>query len=281
MNDRLEIAIDAVVPRGGTAPLCLHITLEEYLCRLAYLKRKVWGLDYRLQQWNAVCIEYKKKWDQLDLQKMADSAFSNGKVTNFSYTTRDSKLENEFEMILYSISTTLSSLTRVVASFLQGRTNDHSHSKLQFSLAKYPEFSALQTIVADQFNAWGEELKARRDAATHYIMLSVSSSFIQDKKEGILNIVEVGITKEPIKHGSIWHDILPVWGDSITKSVMGQDIEEHEMFDAQKRLIIQRNKKLPKAPLMIDGEYYIQTIYENYCDYLVKVLELLKAVMMG
>lgn len=279
MDQELTQLIDSLIPRGGVKPDSIYVRLEDYLCRMSNFNRKLLGTEYRMQQWTALCKEHKIHFD--NAIKFFDSLeiHETKKYKTFNHSLRDIRLENEFETLLYSISTTLSSLVRVIACFIQNATNFHSHSKLSNLLAKHKGFEDIKSIVTDAYKLWANELTDRRDAATHNIALSVNSSIVVSKTDTVrLNksVVRVGITKEPLKYNSLWDDNLPVIGGANLLSKYGDNQEIHELLDKEERVIVRREVPLPAKPELIDGEEYVESLYKNFIEYVRMLLLSLK-----
>ncbi|CAN5604117.1 hypothetical protein BH11BAC5_BH11BAC5_37560 [soil metagenome] len=271
VND-IRVLIDNLVPRGGEKPSSVYVSLEEYLSRLANFNRKIAGINYRIQTWEKVCeeneIEFKKRLNSLDNESM--------KYKTFTLSSRDSRLESEFEVLLYSLASTLSSMTRIVGCFLEGSTQIHSHTGLSSVLSKYHNFSQTYQIAVDACSLWGDELTKRRDAATHYIALSVTS-FIQITKKG-LNLSEkcfaqIQIPKYPTKYNSLWEDVLPTLEESTYSRLVHEDGKEiHELKDQNGIIIVKREKHLEKRPELIEARQYVQNLCSSIEEYIQAIL---------
>jgi hypothetical protein len=279
MDSKIRQIIDRLVPRGGEKPGSIHVSFEDYLSRLANFNRKLAGIRYRMLCWSAICEEHKIKFDKMN--SLADSlkAFDadKPKITKLLYSSRDISLENEFEILIYSLTSTLSALTRVVACFLEKSTDLHSHSKLSTVLSKYKDFESSYLVVNNANTSWVKELTERRDAATHYIALSITASIIHSKPKSSpkeKKVLRVGITKKPIKYASIWEDEVPTSGGS-TRTTITYDngMEKHELMDLEREIVIRRDKPLENIPELIDGEEYIQNLYKDFQVYIKELLE--------
>lgn len=269
MNNDIRLLLDNLVPRGGEKPTTIYVSLEEYLSRLANFNRKIAGTNYRINCWEKICeenkVEFEKRLNSAD--NWNAFAKTDLKITNTSISSRDSRLENEFEVLLYSITSTLSSLTRIVVCFLKGSTQVHSHSSLSNILLKYPDFNTTQTIVLNACNLWADELTTRRDAATHYIALS-ATSFIQHSKSESNTIdrsfSQIQIPKYSTKYNSLWEDELPtLGGSSFVKMTYDTGDEINELKDSSGATIVKREKPLEKKPEFIEAQEYVQ----NLCCY--------------
>ena len=273
--DNIIILIDKLIPRGGEVPDSIHVSLEEYLSRLSNFNRKLVGIRYRIEVWEKLCKEHDEDFNRMvnskDPLKNADL-----KITQFNYTSRDLRIENEFEMILYSISSALSSLTRVIGSFLKGSIDIHSHSNLSRTLSKYPDFEKNNLLVIGAYNLWFKELTNRRDYATHYIALSITSSIKHSRSESNTiekNVSRIQIPKNPSKYFSLWEDELPTIGGSHSIKMLGSDgTEINELKDSENTTIVRRELPLEKQPELIDGEKYIQRLNKYFLKYIENIL---------
>lgn len=283
MNKKINKALDSLIPRGGVKPNTIHINLPTYLSRISNLNRKVLGTEYRFKQWTQLCDEHKIDFDKA-LNSSKKINFPNSNFKTFYISLVNIKLENEFESLLYSISGTLTALTRVIACFLEGATDFQSHSSLKKILAKYKKFSGIELIVTNARNSWAKDLTGRRDAAAHYIALSIQSSISRSNTNKSLSkkkLTKIGISKEVIQSISVWENLLPVLGGAQQTSMFGTDDvgnkqEIHKLLDKRNRLILQIDTPLPKKPELIDGEKYVKFIYKNYLTYLNEILSTLK-----
>lgn len=278
LND-IKLIIDKLVPRGGGKPLTIHVSLEEYLSRLANFNRKITGTYYRIDSWKKLFEENKIVFEK-QMKSMDDrDSFTSGKSEKSfkTFSFRDAGLENEFEVLLYSMTSTLSSLTRIVVCFLEGSTQSHSHSKLPNILSKYPDFNKSYSLVVDACKLWTDELTKRRDAATHYIALS-ASSFIKHSKSELDTIDKtfshLQIIKYPEKYNSLWDDELPTLGGSSQShgfdSKNGSQI--HELMDLNGVIVVRREQPLEEKPEFIECEEYLQKLCFNFEQYVKNVL---------
>lgn len=277
IDKKIEMIIDSLIPRGGEKPDSIYVSLEEYLSRLSNLNRKLHGVKYRMECWSTICEEHKIEFDKvLSRDSMKQLEKDKLKITTFSYSSIDLRLENEFEMLLYSLTSTLSALTRVVACFLKGSTQIHSHSKLCDILLKHPGFKRSCSIVANASSSWAKGLTDRRDAATHYIALSVTSSIVHSKSDSLpikKTVIRIGISKKPVKYVSIWEDVLPtIGGSSHTKISYNNKKETNELMDSKEKIIIRRESPLENPPELIDGEKYMQSLYMDFQVYIKELL---------
>jgi hypothetical protein len=283
MDKTIRKILDALIPRGGRTPNCIHVSLEDYLSRLSNLNRKLAGTRYRMIRWNAVCKEHKMSFDKEVNSVELLKSFQTSKVKTASYSTRSAAIENEFEVLLYSITSTLATLTRVVACFLKGSTQIHSHSKLPNILSKHQGFEKSQSIVANACSSWANELTERRDASTHYITLSAISSILYSKSDALptkKTILRFGVAKKSVKYVSLWEDELPTLGGYNYKSMISEESgnkqETHELLDMKMRMIVRRDTPLPTKPELVDGEKYVRGMYKSFQKYVSILLSSLK-----
>jgi hypothetical protein len=280
MEDRIAKVLDALVPRGGKKLFSLQIHLEEYLSRLANPNRKLQGTKYRMECWQRVCEEHKRRFKELAKSKRRLKAPEPSGTITSAFTLRDIRLENEFEMLLCSISSSLNALTRMVACYLKGASDLHGRSKLAAALSKQKGFKRMQVIAARASESWANEMRDRRDAATHYVALSLKSTIVRSKSGSDptrRNVSQVGIPQEPLRYVSLWEDDLPTLGGSFQKSSVtetaGSKIEIHELLDSDHRIVIRRESPLPTSPKLIDGDKYVQSTYASYQKYVHSLLK--------
>ncbi len=281
MNKEIEKLLDRLIPRGGETPNCIHVSLEEYLSRVSNLNRKLQGVKHRMNCWTELSEEHLKRFDETAGKRFKGDKIDESRITRMSFSLRDTRLENEFEMLLYSISCSLAALTRVIASFIKGSPDFHSHSKLSTLLLRHEEFKNIQETVTKALNSWAEALTERRDAATHYIALSVASSYenFKNNSASAVTISKIGISKKPLKYVSLWEDEVPVIGGAQHTSIVFDNSsevkEEHKLLDAQNRLIVQRDSQLPKKTELIDGGVFVANLYKDFQGYVEVVLSYL------
>ena len=275
MYKKIDILIDSLILRGGKKPDNIYVELEEYLTRLASLKRKILGVEFRMQCWTSICKEHKEQFDKSAAVVTPFKYPTSGLATS-TFALRDIRLENEFEVLLYSITSTLSTLTRVIASFLKGATQFHSHTKFPDVLLKYTNFKESLSIVQQATGSWIQDLTRRRDSATHYIALSIPSS-VKHIKSGTSPVEttssRIGLTKKPSRYISIWDDDLPTLGGAKRYSSISSDgSETHELRDKYDNVILKSEVPLQSIPTLIDGEEYAKTTYTNFQDYIETLL---------
>ena len=274
---RLDQYLDMLIPRGGIQPLYLYVSLEEYLSRLAVLSRKIDGVRHRKEQWDRLVGEHLVKFQGLnsEWQKLSDKIPELNGV--LSCSLRDIRVENEFEVILYSICGTLTALTKVVATFLKGNEKIHSHSKLS-SILSLHGWDSLASIVSKASNEWVEDIVSRRDAATHYVALTAESVLSYptignaSQKPYTLG---VAITKKPIKYMPLWLDNVPVIGGTANLTTHANDYSWmiKDIRDRNDQIIIKRSGKPPLLPEMIDGREYVNAAIQRLEDYIADVLK--------
>lgn len=146
-----SIALDKMIPRGGERPSLIYTSHEEYLSRLAILNRRLQAVLYRLESWQRISEEHIKLFNEKVALLNADDSFTQKGVHTFQFSLRDGKVENEFEVLLYSMVNALSSLTCVIACFFEKSTDFHSHSKLGAKLKKMKRFDKLSSVVEEAY----------------------------------------------------------------------------------------------------------------------------------
>jgi hypothetical protein len=279
MTEDIAKAIDNLVPRGGIAPACITVPLEDYLSRLSNLNRKLYGVKHRCQCWNAQCEEHLSQFEKqigFDVKKL-----STKKINKFSYSLRNTQIENEFEALLYSFTNALTSLTRVIACFMN-TSNFHSHSRLSKVLKDNSRLAHILETVTKARIDWTDELTQRRDASTHYITLSVVSTIDSTINEGELNQVKtrVGIPKTSQKFLSLWNDEIPtIGGSSTTVLTYENGTQMRELKDKNEQLILRREGTFHTVDETIDGIEYSITITRHFQSYILKILEGLHQVI--
>lgn len=275
-KDILQL-LDGLVPRGGKAPVCLHVTLEEYLARVANLYLKISGVDHRREAWTVLSKEHLDRFE-----KSAAKLFNRDLDSKFDtrgYALSDRRLANEFEMLMYSINSALEMLTRVVASFLNGATDTKRHSKMADLLAEHPQLDAIRQAVEDNSRQWIGEMKERRDAATHYIGLGIRSAKGTSTKDQSGNAnyeVSVSIPERASKKtNSVWNEDLPIAGGTEVMSLrLGPGVELQGLFDSSKQLILVRERTVEEVKMM-DGGVYVDVLYAHFQEYLKAILGML------
>ena len=96
MTNDIRLLIDNLIPRGGEKPISIYVSLEEYLSRLANFNRKIAGTNYRIYTWKKVCEE-----NEAEFQRHLNSPDNLSlKYKTYTISSRDSRIENEFEMLL-------------------------------------------------------------------------------------------------------------------------------------------------------------------------------------
>ena len=280
--DVVEKCIDDLIPRGGKKLDQITVSLEDYLSRVAMLNRKIQGVKYRKSCWDRITDEHLVKFEKMDHKSPKKNIEGvipkSGKMT-YTFSLRDIRLENEFEVLVYSVHSSITMLTRLISAFLSGKTDLHSHSKLQKSLNTTEDWPVLSAIVNKACHEWIDDLTERRDAATHYVSLTATSSVTieTDKSSGTkVQRNRVSIPKQPLKFVSVWWDDIPVLGGTLHSSTMvtnndGSIIEAHGFFDVRGDLLVRRNANLPELPELIDGRKYTYNLIRNYENYIVEI----------
>ena len=278
----IEECIDKLIPRGGEKPDQIFVSLEEYLSRISMFYRKVQGVKYRKECWDTIIKNHLDKFNKKDHRRIKNQdeeiIQKNAKMYS-SFGLRDIKLENEFEVLIYSICNSLSMLAKLISAFRRGEIDLHSHSKLQNNLNKNNDWPSLSAVVNKACHEWIDDLTMRRDAATHYVALTTISSVTTEIDKS--NVKEnqrnrVSIPKQPLKYISVWWDNIPVLGGASQSSRSlecndGNRIEAHCLFDAENNLLVRRNSNLPELPELIDGGEYVESLIKNYENYIKKI----------
>jgi hypothetical protein len=257
-----DVALDALVPRGGTAPPGTFVSLEELLSRLASLGRKLRGMRYRLKQWTEALARTRDSFDRLLPSTRLDS-LPVGASAEVAIQLFDVRLESEFESLLFSIRSMLDVLSRVVAAHLEGATDIHSYRGLQKYLRRYPSHPAGR-LMTEAMSEWGADLFARRDAGTHYLALAlVLRRTLSRTPDGVVDekVVFLGIPERPNASLPIWYDLVPILGDAPETAVQVPEGEAHGIFDGDGTLIVRHNGALPVRPPTISGEEYVERLH--------------------
>ncbi len=282
-NDhRIAQALDAIVPRGGTKPRCVHISLEDYLSRVANLHRKLQGAKYRRERWDALARKHVNKFRRLSKSVKTQIPTQPRDSMSSEFTLGDIRLENEFEVLLYSVSSSLSALTRVVASFLPGSAEQHSHSRLERVLQETAGFERLFALVSKANSSWVNDLKDRRDAASHYVALSLKSTIVRSSSgsNAKQTITQIAIPESPQRFVSVWEDSLPTIGGTshVTTSIKNAKslVVTHELFDGVGTIVLRRDVPLQPRSKLVDGGRYVERTYDTFEDYILAVLLVLE-----
>ena len=273
--DDVQDYIDLLIPRGGESPKCISVTLEEYLSRLAILYRKILGVQHRKEQWDKTVASHSDRFGQL-LDEWPTTNYVEGPKIKSSFSLRSVRLENEFEVLLFSVCGTLSMLTRVVAAFLSGNEDLHSHEKLAKVLLRRTGWSRLAEIVGKARVEWADDVFARRDDASHYIALTAPSVFHGKDKESP-SAIQAAIPRDPERFVSPWLDDVPAIGGTIimSSSITEDDgtviSETHGIYDMDGELLVKRTSPRPLLPVM-DGSAYVNETMEHLGRHIIDVL---------
>ena len=280
-SGELEKYLDLMIPRSGELPECVVISLEDYLSRLAILNRKLLGVRYRKEQWDKLVASHRTKFNQLMQEWPTTNTTEKPRVIS-GFTLRSINVDNEFEVFLFSVCSTLSMLTKLVAAFLRGNQGLHSHKTLGEVLSRRTEWTKLAQIVKEARAEWINDAFKRRDNATHYVALTAPSIF-HGKDIGLKVKIGVAIPKHPEKHVSIWMDDVPALRGTFYLSTRvteddGTISETYDLYDMDRRLLIRRVGSL-SLPTMIDGIKYVNKTMNHLENHILEVLrELYKRV---
>ncbi len=244
-------------------------------------------VEYRHEQWSSLLALAREAFGKFSAEHdggdVGDLPLGGRSV--FRISSSDVRLEGEFEATLFAVRTALDILARVVAASRQGLEHVHSYGKLAEVLARNSPTSTITALVADVATSWFQELRDRRDNASHYVGLSIESVLeIERAVDGERRRSELFVRiPKHLKKGyyvSVWHDFVPVIG-STTKTSQGltlpdgRHVEAHALYDGRGQLILRRNGALPEPEEMIDGSQYVEQLIANFMDHTCSVLEAL------
>jgi hypothetical protein len=284
MKKDINYYFDSVIPRGLKDQPNIFVTSSDYLSRIATLNSKYWGVKYRKEQWDQLyekkLLSFKK---EVGAFQKKNEGLKKGMELTSSLVFRDTTIENEFEMFIYSVSCALSTLSCFVASFLNGKTKIHSHSKLAKTMVDNGDTLKLSELILDNINDWVYDLKFRRDAATHHIALLLKSKIEQKQKDNKViakDNVFLGIPKILKKYNIICEQNIPVLGGSISKSksvtINFKEEITNEILDRNNNVIFKSNFKPELDIEYIDSFEYINSIDTKLEEYIINILKILK-----
>lgn len=283
MNKNIDYYFDAVIPRGLKDQPAIFVSQSDYLSRIANLNSKYLGTKYRKEQWDKFTTSHIKSFKKNIKSIQKSEKLEKGIVLLSSFAYRDTRVDNEFEMIIYSISCTLSALSSVIASFLKGKTKTHSHSNLSKVLNENNDIPSLSTLVRTNFDDWAHEVKLRRDAATHNIALLLKSKIDQKQKGNKIiscSQLYLAIPKAVRKYNVVWEQDIPVLGGATfkTSSIVSckGDKTTREILDNKNKVIFRSESKLEPDIELTDSIDYINSIYKKLENYIVGALRILK-----
>ncbi|WP_022950904.1 hypothetical protein [Leucothrix mucor] len=281
--------IHRIIPRSKGDQPNIYVDQQNYLSRLANLKSKYIGVEHRKEQWDFYTSSHLKEINAKTFYSLKPSSLSElpeGSVVTRSFKYRDIRLENEFQAIIYSISSALSALTYVITSFVKGSQSLHSHTKLIKILLKTSDNSILSRLIIESGESWYDELKVRRDTGTYYVSLLLKSTLehtILDGEEFFETKSILSLMKYPVKKNFLLLDDIPLLDGSEMKSkssVINGKVElEEQVLDINKQVVYQSNSQKidpidPIDPIeLIDGISYINNICFELESYVIKVLE--------
>lgn len=283
MNKGIDYYFDAVIPRGLKDQPNIFVSHSDYLSRLANFNSKYLGVKYRKEQWDKFSANHINSFKKKIKNIQRSEKLEKDMVLSSSFAYRDTRTENEFEMIIYSINCTLSALSYVISSLLTGKTKIHSHSSLAKVMNDNNDIPSLSKLVRSNFIDWAHEVKLRRDVAAHYIALLLKSRIDQKQKGN--NIISksklyLAIPKTVRKYNVVWEQDIPVLGGAIFKSfsVVTSTEEEttREILDKNNKVIFRSNLKAEPEIELIDSIEYINSVYKKLEEYIVGALKILK-----
>ncbi len=286
-SDRGEVPpiiaeLTALLPREGNKPgLKVLVSEEEYLARLASLGRKYQGVRHRHDEWGRHLTEARERFDRFREQSLDIDGLPEGAVAGVAVSFCDTRIENELEALLFAIRSTLDVLARLVAAHIPGKDGLKSYHKLRDVLHRDANGALAQAIDA-AWRGWIEDMTERRDAAGHYVALSVRSEVrttgaaaSPPTTERVFVAIPATGTKESI---SIWWTGLPLEVVNASTSYQpsgGSKIEAHGLFDTDGSLIIRRNGPLPALPGMTNADEYVETLVNSLTEHLTLILQIL------
>jgi|SRR6056297_511860 len=280
MKKTVSYHIDRNIPRSTTDQPNIPVGQREYLSRLANLNSKFLGVVHRKKQWDRYTSEHLDRIAKIsqkdDLSRYSD--LPENSIITISIEHRDVRLENEFNSLIYSISSTLSALTYVISSFIKGCSTMHSHSSLVKLLSKDNKDPELSELVIKNDEDWIDELKTRRDTATHYVSLLLKSKFIRKIENNEITNTEniLGIMTNPVKRNFLLHEDIPLLDGTKHKSqiIENNGIKEikNQIFDINGNLVYECNSENNEDIELSNARIYIDNIYENLESYIIKVL---------
>lgn len=268
----IDLALDALVPRAGAlAKSSVHVALEEYLARISSLGRKCQGLQYREESWKSLLEDVRRRFERLcgGDRVPSTAGLPDGAVMQIRVSMADQRVESEFEAVLFGIRSTLDVLARLLAAHCRGMTDLHSFHRLVERVPPDLASTPVGKIVQQSWEQWASDLTDRRNAAGHYVALSMRSEQLTTARPGITATRErvfLGIPAKPTRASvSVWETGLPFSSGNVSKVVSLEDrtVEAHGIFDGSGRLVVRRNGPLPDAPEMIDADEYVTACFQN------------------
>ena len=64
-EEKINKLLDSLVPRGEKQRPSLHVSIEEYLSRLANLNRKLIEVKYRMECWERISSEHTQRFKKI------------------------------------------------------------------------------------------------------------------------------------------------------------------------------------------------------------------------
>jgi hypothetical protein len=277
MKNKVAYYIDKNIPRSTDDQPEIHIKPSMYLARLSNLRAKFDSVTYRKEQWEKSITEFKENYEKHCLTPKLNKEMNlpEGAIATINHEYKDTRIENEFEMLAYSFGCALTSLTSVITSFLSGKHQVHSHTKL-LKILKDKGYGNLLEIVECNTNDWTAELKIRRDTATHHSTLSLKSNnehVFKDNKIISTSELFLGIPKFPNKLKSLWEYDIPLADGTNYKSKTIGGNEEIKIYDNKGQLVFEDILIPVNNEDLIEGREYIDTIYLKLEIYIVDVLK--------
>ena len=243
--------------------------------------RKIRATQYRFEAWKRESTSQLAKFEGLKNRLIEHREQIPDKAT-FTHSMWNLNVGSELEAFTYSGCATLSMLAKLVSAFLPGKTQMHSYRDLLKVLRKEPSWAELADVMGSACSKWGEDLFARRDAATHYVALIAISklgALAGDTEE--TDVVMLGIPRKPEKYVSIWWEgDVPVKDGTATTSVRwqlddGRTVEAHAIVDGDGHIIARRNGPLPPLPDLINANEYVEGLMRDLNQHSIDVLRFL------
>lgn len=285
MNKTVAYWIDKNIPRNTSDQPDIVVDQRDYLSRLANLKSKYLGIKHRKEQWDNLVTDHLRKINNKipsddDVSKYSELPEGSTVTINIEY--RDARLENEFNALLFSMSSTLSALTYVITSFIKGSHKMHSHNGLVKMFSKNSKQTTLSSLVIKNNQVWINELKTRRDTATHYISLLLKSELektinIKEKPSMSLKESTLGIMKDPIKKNFKLHQDIPLLEGAEHKSEAithnGSTQYKEQIFDMSGNLVYESTSESIQRVELISAVEYMNSITQSLESYIVAILK--------
>jgi len=274
---------DKAIPRSDDPLLKLDVRFEEYLSRLASLRRKCHSVRHRLEQWQELVRSHRETFDQMVRRAEIPGDLPANAQMCLRLSAADTRLDSELEALIGAARSGLDILARVVAAFIPGASQMHRYTKVQGKLEKEHPGHPAEVLMSEARRAWVDEVRERRDSTVHYVALSAASTIEvhgTSTREISRTHVVVGIPHVPTKESpSIWWDPASVLlggaaHRSMTVDIPGKErLEAHGIFDRSGRLILRHNGPPPPRPDVIDGDQYACELAQRFEAHVAALLD--------